>query len=78
MAEHDSSPDKSKQLEDRLNYLELVARDTAARLYEIEKHLGLVFHAVPRELKKESAIKLEEERPVGGVRKHGVKYRRGW
>jgi uncharacterized membrane protein len=62
MAEDESSPDKSKQLEDRLNYLELVARDTAARLYEIEKQLGLVFHAVPRELKKEPIVKTEETR----------------
>ena len=59
MAEDESSPDKSKQLEVRLNYLELVARDSAARLYEIEKHLGLVFHAVPRELK--STIEKEAE-----------------
>lgn len=50
MADDSSSPDKIKQLDDRLNYLELVARDTAARLYEIEKRLGLVFRAVPREL----------------------------
>jgi uncharacterized membrane protein len=57
MADDQSSPDKSKQLDDRLSYLELVARDTAARLYEIEKQLGLVFHAVPRDLKTASAGK---------------------
>lgn len=60
MAEDQSSPDKSKQLDDRLRYLELVARDTAARLYEIEKHLGLVFHAVPRDLKTAPPIKRED------------------
>ncbi|PYT06356.1 MAG: hypothetical protein DMF60_09560, partial [Acidobacteria bacterium] len=51
MAEDNDSPEKNKQLDDRLNYLESVARDTVARLYEIEKRLGLVFGAVPRELK---------------------------
>jgi uncharacterized membrane protein len=50
MAEDSSSPDKIKQVQDRLNYLESVARETVARLYEIEKRLGLVFRAVPREL----------------------------
>lgn len=61
MADDDqSSPDKSKRLDDRLSYLELVARDTASRLYEIEKHLGLVFHAVPRDLKTASADKRED------------------
>ena len=50
MAEDSDSPDKIKQLDVRLNYLEYVARDTVARLYEIEKRLGLVFRAVPREL----------------------------
>lgn len=61
MADDDqSSPDKSKRLDDRLSYLELVARDTAARLYEIEKHLGLVFHAVPRDLKSATAAKHED------------------
>lgn len=53
MADDDSSPDRLKQLEDRLNYLETVARETAARLYAIEKQLGLVFRAVPRELKQQ-------------------------
>ncbi|HSB08308.1 MAG TPA: DUF2339 domain-containing protein [Blastocatellia bacterium] len=53
MADDDSSTDKVKQLEDRLNYLETVARDSIARLYAIERQLGLVFHAVPRELKPE-------------------------
>ena len=51
MAEDSDSPDKIKQLDDRLKYLESVARDTVARLYEIEQRLGLVFRAVPRELK---------------------------
>jgi uncharacterized membrane protein len=50
MAEDSDSPEKIKQLDVRLNYLEYVARDTVARLYEIEKRLGLVFRAVPREL----------------------------
>src|SRR5712692_10489300 len=50
MAEDSSSSDKIKQVQDRLSYLESVARDTVARLYEIEKRLGLVFRAVPREL----------------------------
>lgn len=62
MAEDHSSPDKSKQLDDRLSYLELVARDTAARLYEIEKHLGLIFHAVPREIETPPPIKPEDRR----------------
>src|ERR1041384_1895242 len=51
MAEDQDSSDKSKQFEDRLSYLEMIARDTAARLYQIEKQMGLVFHAVPREMK---------------------------
>lgn len=51
MAEDDSSPDKQQQIEERVTYLESVARDTVARLYAIEKQLGLVFRAVPRELK---------------------------
>ena len=51
MAEDSFPPEKIKQLDDRLDYLESVARDTVARLYAIEKHLGLVFRAVPRELK---------------------------
>src|SRR6185503_16818071 len=51
MADDSDSPDKIKKLDDRLSYLETVARDTVARLYEIEKRLGLVFQAVPRELK---------------------------
>ena len=50
MAEDSSSPDKIEQLNARLDYLESVARDTVARLYAIEKQLGLVFRAVPREL----------------------------
>src|SRR5258705_1926442 len=50
MAEDSSSQDKIKQLDARLNYLESVARETVARLYAMEKHLGLVFGAVPREL----------------------------
>jgi uncharacterized membrane protein len=62
MAEDQSSPDKSKQLNDRLSYLEMVARDTAARLYEIEKRLGLVFHAVPRDLETPPEVKREDQR----------------
>src|SRR6266567_5434428 len=50
MAEDSSSADEIKQLDKRLNYLESVARETVARLYAMEKHLGLVFRAVPREL----------------------------
>jgi uncharacterized membrane protein len=50
MADDSSSPDEIKQLDARLNYLESVARETVARLYALEKHLGLVFRAVPREL----------------------------
>ena len=50
MAEDDSSPDKQQQIDERVTYLESVARDTVARLYAIEKQLGLVFRAVPREL----------------------------
>ena len=56
MAEDDSSPDKQKQIDDRVTYLETVARDTAARLYAIEKQLGLVFRAVPRELKSQPDV----------------------
>lgn len=56
MAEDDSSPDKQKQIDDRVTYLETVARDTAARLYAIEKQLGLVFRAVPRELKSQPEV----------------------
>ena len=63
MAEDESSPDKSKEYHDRLSYLEMVARDTAARLYEIEKHMGLVFHAVPREVKPSPEFKPEDQRP---------------
>jgi len=50
MAEGSTSPDKLKQLDERLNYLESVARETVARLYAVEKHLGLVFKAVPKHL----------------------------
>ena len=50
MADDNSSPDEIKQLDARLNYLESVARETVARLYALEKHLGLVFRTVPREL----------------------------
>jgi uncharacterized membrane protein len=50
MADDSSPPDEIKQLDARLNYLESVARETVARLYAVEKHLGLVFRAVPREL----------------------------
>src|ERR1041384_8050539 len=75
MAEDQDSSDKSKQFEDRLSYLEMIARDTAARLYQIEKQMGLVFHAVPREMKppvnrepkqetkQEAQIQNETERP---------------
>lgn len=50
MADDNSSPDKIRQLDARLSYLESVARETVARLYALEKHLGLVFRTVPREL----------------------------
>ena len=53
MADDDSSePEKIEELSTRLDYLESVARETVARLYAIEKQLGLVFRAVPRELEK--------------------------
>src|SRR5947207_14416453 len=63
MVEDKDSPDKPTHVEDRLSYLDLVAGDTAARLYEIEKHLGLVFHAVPREIKGpiEKEIRKDDE-----------------
>ena len=54
MADDSSAPEKLKQLDARLAYLESVARDTVARIYEIEKQMGLVFRAVPRELKSPS------------------------
>jgi len=50
MADDSSSPEEIKKLDARLTYLESVARETVARLYAMEKHLGLVFRAVPREL----------------------------
>src|SRR5262245_9462146 len=56
MAEDSTSPDKLKQLDDRLNYLESVARETVARLYAVEKHLGLVFQAVPRQLDQPAPV----------------------
>ncbi|MEK6408382.1 MAG: DUF2339 domain-containing protein [Acidobacteriota bacterium] len=59
MAEDSDAPERTKQLDNRLNYLETVARDTVARLYEIEKRLGLVFRAVPRELKTPAQIERE-------------------
>lgn len=59
MADDSSSPEKLKQLDARLAYLESVARDTVARIYEIEKQMGLVFRAVPRELKSPSEKKPE-------------------
>src|SRR5512143_2836966 len=59
MAEDSSSPDKIEQLNARLDYLESVARDTVARLYAIEKQLGLVFRAVPREINPPPQTKTE-------------------
>jgi len=56
MAEDSTSPDKLKQLDDRLNYLESVARETVARLYAVEKHLGLVFKAVPKHLDQPAPV----------------------
>src|SRR5262245_48460364 len=56
MAEDSTSPDKLKQLDERLNYLESVARETVARLYAVEKHLGLVFKAVPKHLDQPSPV----------------------
>jgi uncharacterized membrane protein len=41
MEDDNSSPDQIKRIADRLDYLETVARDTAARLYAIETRLGL-------------------------------------
>src|SRR5512143_2709326 len=66
MAEDSSSPDKIEQLNARLDYLESVARDTVARLYAIEKQLGLVFRAVPRELNLQA--KTEPETPGSRLR----------
>jgi uncharacterized membrane protein len=59
MADDSSSQDKLEQLDARLNYLESVARETVARLYAMEKHLGLVFRAVPRELGTPPQVKGE-------------------
>jgi len=61
MADDSSSPDKIKQLDARLDYLESVARETVARLYAIEQHLGLVFRAVPRELGAAPQIQREAQ-----------------
>jgi len=61
MADDSSAPDKIKQLDARLNYLESVARETVARLYAMEKHLGLVFRAVPRELDTPPQIEREAQ-----------------
>ena len=61
MADDSSSSDKIKQLDARLNYLESVARETVARLYAVEKHLGLVFRAVPRELDTPPQIERESQ-----------------
>ncbi|HTG17306.1 MAG TPA: hypothetical protein VK747_18790 [Blastocatellia bacterium] len=41
MEDDKSSQEQIKQIADRLNYLETVARDTAARLYAIETRLGV-------------------------------------
>jgi uncharacterized membrane protein len=41
MAEDNSSPDIIEQLNKRLDYLESISRETIARLYSIERHLGI-------------------------------------
>ena len=61
MAEDSSSPDKIEQLDARLNYLESVARETVARIYALEKHLGLVFRTVPRELDTPTQVDREAQ-----------------
>ena len=43
MDDDKSSDEQIKQIAERLNYLETVARDTAARLYAIETRLGLSY-----------------------------------
>lgn len=43
MDDDKSSYEQIKQIADRLNYLEAVARDTAARLYAIETRLGVSY-----------------------------------
>ena len=60
MADDSDSADKPKQVDDRLNHLESIARDTNARLYEIEKRLGLLFTAVPREIDQSARIERED------------------
>jgi uncharacterized membrane protein len=66
MADDSSSPDKIKQLDARLSYLESVARETVARLYAMEKHLGLVFRAVPREL--DASPRIERDAQLSRLR----------
>ena len=61
MADDSSSPDKIRQIDARLEYLESVARETVARLYAMEKHLGLVFRAVPRELATPPQVEREPQ-----------------
>jgi len=48
MEDDKSSQEQIKQIADRLNYLETVARDTAARLYAIETRLGVGPSRSPR------------------------------
>ncbi|HEX8186675.1 MAG TPA: DUF2339 domain-containing protein, partial [Blastocatellia bacterium] len=44
MAEDNSSPDRIEQIDKRLDYLESIARETVARLYLIERQLGIYRH----------------------------------
>ena len=61
MADDSNPPDEIAKLNDRLNYLESVARETVARLYAIEKHLGLVFRAVPRQVDAQPQAALDKD-----------------
>ena len=47
MDDDKSSLEQIKQIAERLNYLESVARDSAARLYAIETRLGLGYRGTP-------------------------------
>ncbi|MFY9609388.1 MAG: DUF2339 domain-containing protein [Blastocatellia bacterium] len=47
MEDDNPSPEAIKRIADRLEYLETVARDAAARLYAIETRLGLPYRGAP-------------------------------
>src|SRR5262245_51852428 len=67
MAE-DNPNDKSNQLEERLNYLESVTRDIVARLYAIERNLGIARHVSAAPPKP--AADVEREARLAGIRDH--------